>query len=130
MTPPATYEALAALVNVTLLGPELTTSQVIEHLDQAKRLGVGLATVRPCDADLAARVLAGSSVIPGSVVSYPFGFQSTGVKLYEVRDLIRRGVKEVSVVLGLSRLLSREFQHVQTELNQLTETCRAEGAHL
>jgi len=130
MPPPATYEALASIVNCTLLGPELTNSQVIERLELAQRLGVGVATVRPCDADLAARVLAGSTVKPGAVVSYPYGFQSTGVKLYEVRDLMRRGVKELSVVLGLSRLLSREFQHVQTELNQLTETCRGEGARL
>jgi deoxyribose-phosphate aldolase len=130
MTPPATYEALASIVNFTLLGPELTNSQVIDRLETAKRLGVGVATVRPCDADLAARVLGGSAVRPGAVAGYPYGFQSTGVKLYEVRDLMRRGVKEVSVVLGLSRLLSREFQHVQTELNQLTESCRGEGARL
>jgi deoxyribose-phosphate aldolase len=130
MSPPATYEALASIVNFTLLDPELTNSQVIEHLETAKRLGLGVATVRPCDADLAARVLGGSAVKPGAVAGYPYGFQSTGVKLYEVRDLMRRGAKEVSVVLGLSRLLSREFQHVQTELNQLTEACRGEGARL
>jgi deoxyribose-phosphate aldolase len=130
MTPPATYEALASIVNLTLLDPELTNSQVIDRLETAQRLGVGVATVRPCDADLAARVLGGSAVRPGAVAGYPYGFQSTGVKLYEVRDLMRRGVKEVSVVLGLSRLLSREFQHVQTELNQLTESCRGEGARL
>jgi deoxyribose-phosphate aldolase len=130
MTPPATYEALASAVNLTLLDPELTNSQVIERLELAKLLGVGVATVRPCDADLAARVLGGSAVRPGVVAGYPYGFQSTGVKLYEVRDLMRRGAKDVSVVLGLSRLLSREFQHIQTELNQLTEACRGEGARL
>jgi len=130
MTPPATYEALASAVNLTLLNPELTNAQVIEQLELAKRLGLGVATARPCDADLAARLLAGSAVRPAAVAGYPYGFQSTGVKLYEVRDLMRRGAREVSVVLGLSRLLSREFQHLQTELNQLTEACRGEGARL
>jgi deoxyribose-phosphate aldolase len=130
MTPPETYGALASIVNFTLLDPELSNSQVIERLEIAKRSGVGVATVRPCDAEIAARVLGGCAVRPGAVAGYPYGFQSTGVKLYEVRDLMRRGAMEVSVVLGLSRLLSREFQHVQTELNQLTEACRGEGARL
>jgi deoxyribose-phosphate aldolase len=130
MIPPPTYEALSSAVNQTLLDPELTNSQVVEMLEVAKRQGVAVVTVRPCDVDLATRVLAGSAVRAGAVAGYPYGFQSTGVKLYELRDLLRRGAQEVSAVLGLSRLLSREFQHVQTELNQMTESCRGEGARL
>lgn len=130
MTPPPTYEALASAVNFTLLDPELTNSRIVESLETAKRYGVAIATVRPCDVDAAARVLAGSPVRVGSAAGYPYGFQSTAVKLYEVRDLLRRGAKEVAAVVGVSRLLSREFQHVQTELNQMTEACRGEGARL
>ena len=130
MTPPPLYEALASAVTFTLLDPELSNSQVIAGLETAKRYGVAVAAVRPCDMDAAARVLAGSAVLPGAVAGYPYGFQSTAVKLYEVRDLLRRGAKEVGVVIGIGRLLSREFQHVQTELNQMTEACRGEGARL
>lgn len=130
MTPLPTYEALASSVNHTLLDPELTNSQVVEGLEAAKRYGVAIATARPCDMDTAARVLAGSAVRPGAVAGYPYGFQSTAVKLYEVRDLLRRGAKEVAAVLGVARLASREFQHVQTELNQMVEACRGEGARL
>lgn len=130
MTPPATYEALASAVNCALLDPERSNSQTVEALEAARRYAVAVVTVRPCDVELAVRVLAGSAVLPGAVAAYPHGFQTTGVKLYEVRDLIRRGAREISAVLGLSRLLSREFQHVQTELNQLAEACRGEGARL
>jgi deoxyribose-phosphate aldolase len=128
MTPPPTYEAIASAVNYTLLDPELTNSQVVEGLEQAKRYGVGVVTVRPCDADVAARVLAGSSVRPASVAGYPHGFQTTSMKLYETRDLLRRGMKEVGAVIGIGRLRSREFQHLMTELNQIAEACRVEGA--
>src|SRR5205085_8425879 len=37
---------------------------------------------------------------------------------------------EIGTVVGASKLLSREFQHVQTELNQLSEACRVESATL
>ena len=130
MTPAPTYESLAAIVNQTLLEPELTNAQVVEGLEMAKRYGVAAVSVRACDTDLAVRILQGSLVWPGSIVSYPYGFQSTAVKLYEARDLLRRGAKEIGVVIGASKLLSREFQQVQTELNQLVEACRGASARL
>ena len=130
MTAAPTYESLAANINHSLLQPELTNAQVVEGLELAKRYGVGTVTVRPCDTDLGVRILQGSPVLPGSIVSYPYGFQSTAVKLYETRDLLRRGSKEVGVVIGASKLLSREFQQVQTELNQLVEACRGAAARL
>jgi deoxyribose-phosphate aldolase len=113
-----------------MLAPELTNAQVVEGLELAKRFDVATVTVRPCDMDLGVRILQGSTVKPASIVSYPYGFQSTAVKLYEARDLLRRGAKELGVVIGASKLLSREFQQVQTELNQLTEACRGAGARL
>jgi deoxyribose-phosphate aldolase len=66
----------------------------------------------------------------GSVSGFPYGFQTTAAKLFETRDLLRRGAKEIDAVVATSKLLSREFQHVQTELSQLAEACRQEGATL
>jgi deoxyribose-phosphate aldolase len=130
MTAAPTYESLAGIVNHTLLEPELTNAQVVDGLEVAKRYGVATVTVRACDADLGVRMVQGSPVTAGSIVSYPFGFQSTAVKLYEARDLLRRGAKEIGVVVGASKLLSREFQQVQTELNQMVESCRGAAARL
>ena len=126
----STYEDLAKLVDHSLLRPELTGTQVLEGLAVAKRYGVASATVRPCDIELAVRELDGSGVRPGSVCGFPHGGQSTAVKLYEARDLLRRGAKEIDAVIALPRLLSREFQYVQAELDQLAETCHKEGAIL
>jgi deoxyribose-phosphate aldolase len=128
--PPATYEDLAGIVDHSLVTPDLTNVQVVEGLELAKRYRVACVSVRQCDVDLAVRMLAGSPVRPGCVVGFPHGSQSTAVKLYEARDLLRRGAREIDMVIAISALLSREFQHVQTELNQMAETCRKEGAVL
>jgi deoxyribose-phosphate aldolase len=69
-------------------------------------------------------------VTPGSVSGFPHGSQNTATKLFETRDLLRRGAKAIDMVIALSKLLSREFQHVQTELSQMSETCHKEGAVL
>lgn len=113
-----------------LVKPELTTREVIEGLELARRYDVACASVRPCDIELAVRTLQGSSVVPGSVVGFPHGSQNTATKLYEARDLLRRGARELDMVIALPKLLSREFQYVQTELLQASELCHGEGAKL
>jgi deoxyribose-phosphate aldolase len=124
MTPPA------ALLDSPLLAPGLTDEQVLAGIEIAKRYGIASVTVRPCDIDLAVRSLQGSAVVPAAVCGFPYGFQNTATKLFEARDLLRRGAREIAAVIGISRLLSREFQHVQSELLQLAESCHRESARL
>lgn len=128
--PLTTYQDFAAMMDHAVLKPELTDVDVVAALEMAKRYGIASVTVRPCDIDLAVRILAGSAVKPGSISSFPHGWQNTATKLYETRDLLRRGAKEIDMVAAISKLLSREFQHVQTELIQMSEACHKEGAML
>ena len=128
--PLATYEAFARLIDHSLVKPELTDEQVVAGLQLAKRYGVACVSVRPCDIDLAVRTLQGSSVKAGSVSGFPHGSTNTATKLYETRDLLRRGAREIDMVIAVSKLLSREFQHVQMELLQMSELCHKEGALL
>ena len=112
------------LLEYNLLRPAWTEDQVLDACDDAARLAVHSVTVRPCDVDAALR----TGVRVGSVCGWPYGDQTTGVKLYETRDLLRRGAKEIDFVLNPSRLLSRQFQYMETELLQAVEACHKEGA--
>jgi deoxyribose-phosphate aldolase len=87
-------------------------------------------TVRPSDADLAVSWMRGSGVAVASVVSYPHGCATTSVKLYETRDLLRRGVTEIDTVINLGKMISRQFQYVEMELQQMAEACHEAGAIL
>jgi deoxyribose-phosphate aldolase len=128
--PLTTYEDLAHRLDLPLVRPDLTSQRLAEGLQLARHLGIACASVRPSDLDLAVRVLEGSRVQPGSVVGFPHGAQTTATKLYEARDLLRRGAKELDMVVAIPNLLSREFQYVQVELSQMAELCRKEGAVL
>ena len=130
MTPLATYESLARLIDHPLVKPELTDEQVIEGLELAKRYGIACVSVRPTDIDLAVRTLQGSTVKAGAVCGFPHGSSNTATKLYEARDMLRRGAREIDMVVPISKLLSREFQYVQMELLQMSELCHKEGALL
>ena len=128
--PLTTNESVAHLIEHPLLGPALTSGQVTSAIEAARRDGIAAVCVRPCDIDLAVRLLEGSPVKAGSVAGFPHGTANTATKLYEARDLLRRGAKEIDMVINYARLLSREFQSVQTELLQMSESCRKEGAIL
>lgn len=128
--PPATYEEFARLIDHSLLAPALDNEQVVAGLEVARRSGVASAIVRPCDVDLGVRQLPGSSVRCATVVGHPHGVSNTATKLYETRDLLRRGAKEIGLTIAVSKLLSREFQYVQTELLQLADICHKENALL
>jgi len=128
--PLTTYEQLAKMIDHSLLRPELSEQQVIEGCEIARRYEVATVTVRPCDVDLAVRLMNGSSVPVGTVAGFPHGSSTTAAKLYEARDLLRRGVKEIDMVINIGKLISRQFQYVEAELVQMAQTCHEQGAIL
>jgi deoxyribose-phosphate aldolase len=124
------YEDIAKMIDHSLVRPELTDDDVRAGCEVARRYDVATVCVRPSDLDLAVRLLDGSSVKPGTVAGFPHGSTTTAVKLYEARDVLRRGAREVDMVINIAKLRSREFQYVETELMQMADACHKEGALL
>jgi len=113
-----------------LVLPALTEEEVLRGVAAARAYGIASVVVRPSDTDAAMRALEGSTVLLGAVCGFPHGSQTTGVKVYEARDLLRRGVREVNAVLNIGKLNSRQFHYIETELIQLAQTCHEGGGVL
>lgn len=91
---------------------------------------MGAVVVRPCDVDSALRFLHLGVIRVASTVGHPHGGSATGVKVYECRDLLRRGVREIYAYVNPGKLLSRQFQHQEVELIQMADACIEAGAVL
>lgn len=129
--PPLTrYEDLARMVDHSLVRPELSEEQISEGCAIARQYQVAAVIVRPIDMDFAVRMMEGSGVAVGGVAGFPHGSSTTATKLYETRDMLRRGAKEIDAVINIAKLRSRQFQHVETELQQIADACRENGAIL
>lgn len=113
-----------------VLRPEFAEEDVRTGCEIARQYAIAAVTVRPSDADLAVEWMKGSGVAVASVVGYPHGSSTTSVKLYETRDLLRRGVTEIDTVINLGKLISRQFQYVEMELQQMAAACHEGGAIL
>ncbi|HEY6391868.1 MAG TPA: hypothetical protein VIX89_11360 [Bryobacteraceae bacterium] len=125
-----TYEDLASLMEYTLVQPELSEEDVSRGFDAARKYGVAAVVIRPSDVDLVARAVPGSAVRLGALADSPHGYSTTAAKLYEARDLLRRGVHELNTVMNTGKLISRQFQYLETELQQMADSCHQSGAVL
>lgn len=125
-----TYEEIAAAIDHTFLRPDATDDQLLAEIEVARESRAGFLLVRPTDVEVAVRQLEGSGVAVASVVAYPHGASTTASKLYETRDLLRRGCGEIEAVIHLGRLASRQFQYIENELLQMAEACHEAGGKL
>ena len=128
--PLKTYADLASRTSLFLGADALTEEAVYEGCNQARELQLGAVLVRPSDVDMTKNWLAGSAVELHCVTGFPGGASTTPAKLYEARDVLRRGVKELSVAMNLGKLISRKFLYLESELLQLSEICTQNEARL
>ncbi len=70
-----------------------------------------------------ARVFVGDKVPICTVIGFPNGYNTSVVKVAEVRDAISRGAEEIDTVIPVGILKSGEYGEVATELALLRKAC-------
>lgn len=127
---PEKYEDLAGLIEYALTRPELSEENVAQGCERAKQYHVAAVIIRPSDVELVARWLPGSGVRLCALSDSPHGYSTTAAKLYEARDLLRRGAQDIDTVMNTGKLISRQFLYLETELQQMADSCHQSGATL
>jgi len=116
-----TYEDLAAMIDHSLLKPELTTLDIIDGCNLAARYRVVSVCVRPCDVALAADVLADSGVAVGTVVGFPHGDSATSTKVLEATRALEDGAVELDMVLNIGWLRGGELDRVEADIRAVVD---------
>ncbi len=109
----------AKTIDHTLLKPDTKEADIRRLCEEAARHHFAAVCIPPCYVRLAARELRGTDVKVATVVSFPFGADTTTVKATAVRDAIVGGASEIDVVINISKFLSGEFSYVAEELSSL-----------
>jgi deoxyribose-phosphate aldolase len=123
---PISRQALAKMIDHSLLKPTLTRADTIAGLEEALHFDVAAATVKACYTKLAAEVLKGSSVAPNPVICFPMGYDATEVKVAAARRAIDDGATEVDMVMNLGAFLGGDYDFVYDDITAVVEAC--EGA--
>jgi deoxyribose-phosphate aldolase len=115
---------LARLIDHTLLKPDATHDDIVKLCDEARRYGFAAVCVRPASVALAARLLAGSSTLPITVVGFPLGTGPTAAKVAEAREAIRAGAREIDMVIDLRALKAKDYGTVLRDIQEVVEAAR------
>lgn len=124
------WRAAARMIDHTLLRPEATRDQIIEHCRQAMPYGFATVCVHPCWVALAVAELKGTGTKVDATVGFPQGAVLTTVKRYEAEQLIRLGAGELDMVINIGMLKSGEREYVEDDIRAVAEVAHAGGVIL
>jgi len=124
------YEAIAKMIDHSLLNPSLTTREMEEGCALAIRYNVASVCILPYYLARSAELLAGTTVHTSTTIGFPHGGHTTAVKLAEARQALHDGGQELDVVINISKARSGDWRYIGDELSAVTETIHAGGAKI
>ncbi|MGA3214361.1 MAG: deoxyribose-phosphate aldolase [Acidimicrobiales bacterium] len=123
-----TVRDIAALIDHSLLRPELTDDDVRNGCALADRYGTWSVCVRPADVTLAAGLFALTNVTVGTVVGFPHGHSTTEAKLFETRRAIDDGAREIDMVINIGAFRSGQYGYVEDEVAEVVAVAHSANA--
>lgn len=125
-----TWQGAASIIDHTNLRPEATPAQIVRLCEEAREFGFAAVMINPCHVALASSQLRGSAIKVGAVVGFPFGATLTSVKVFETKEALRLGAREIDMVINIGALKAGESDRVRSDIRALAELVHADGALL
>jgi deoxyribose-phosphate aldolase len=119
---------LARIIDHTILRPDATEEDVRRACREACDYRFAAVVVPPCYVSLAVRATGGKGIRICSVVSFPFGWDTTDHKLRQTEELLKAGVDEIDAVMNITRFLSGDREGVRKETEEISALCGPEVA--
>jgi deoxyribose-phosphate aldolase len=123
-----TVAQVAAMIDHSLLRPELTLDDVTFGCEIAATHEVASVCCKPADVVHAGGVLAGTAVKVGTVVGFPHGSSTTATKVFEARGALQDGARELDMVINIGRLRGGEHAYVAADIHAIVEVAATAGA--
>ena len=125
-----TWQGVAGIIDHTNLRPEATPDQIARLCDEAREFGFGTVMINPCYVEMACSRLRGSNVTVGAVVGFPLGATLTSVKVFEARESMSLGAREIDMVMNIGALKAGERAVVLSDIRAVVEEVHTQGALL
>ncbi|HEX7105133.1 MAG TPA: deoxyribose-phosphate aldolase [Acidothermaceae bacterium] len=119
---------IAAMIDHSLLRPELTADDVRAGCALAAARGTLCVCVKAADVRLAAAALAGTAVRVGTVVGFPHGSSATAVKRYEAERALADGAVEIDMVVNIGALRGGDDDYVGADIGEVVTVAHAADA--
>jgi len=102
-------------VDHTLLKPEATGQQLIKLCNEALKFNTASVCINPKFIPLAVSVL-GDKIPVCTVIGFPLGAMTLEAKVFEARDAIAKGAREIDMVISIGDVKDGKFDNVKAEI--------------
>jgi deoxyribose-phosphate aldolase len=126
----SSWQALASVIDHTLLKPDATRLQVENLCDEAMRYRFACAMVNPMWVPAAVSALSGTGIPVGVVVGFPLGASLVSTLRQEAAALARLGARELDMVIPIGQLKSGNHHAVQHAVHAVAAVAHHQGALL
>ncbi len=113
---------LLSVFDVAFLKPEATYYELELFLKDAVEYGVGSVCVKPSFLKKAVDFIAGSKVVPSTVISFPHGGGTTYAKQKEAEDAADIGAQELDMVMDIGAFKSKDYKKVEEDIKAVKST--------
>ncbi|MDL2263256.1 deoxyribose-phosphate aldolase [Synergistaceae bacterium OttesenSCG-928-I11] len=112
----STEAELARTLEHSVLSPAASRADIEAGCELARAYGVRAMVVQPYWLEHAVACLAGSEVLPVSVLAFPHGVSLPSAKAHEAERLAMLGAKEIDMVMNVSALKCRDYDAVASDI--------------
>lgn len=110
------------VVDHTLLAQTATWEEIRGVLDEGMKYGTASACIPAAYVKQAAEYVEGRLPIC-TVIGFPNGYSTTAVKVFEAKDAVSNGAREIDMVINIGALKDKRYQDVEDEICQVHEAC-------
>ena len=109
-------------VDHTLLKQDATWEDIKQICDDAIEYGTASICI-PASYVKRAAEYCGDKMAVCTVIGFPNGYSTTPVKVFEAKDAIANGAKEIDMVININELKNKNYDFVLEEIKAIKEAC-------
>ncbi|MDP0494542.1 MAG: deoxyribose-phosphate aldolase [Fusobacterium sp. JB021] len=108
-------------IDHTLLKAVATSEDIEKLCEEAKEYNFASVCVNSCYVKTCFEILKGTDVKVCAVIGFPLGAMSTASKIFEAKDCIKNGAKEVDMVINVGMLKAKKYNYIEEEIRKIKE---------
>ena len=112
-------QKLTQMIDHSMLQPTTTENNLLKFCDTVNKYKFPGAYVLPANISFVSAHLNSSFTKIGTGIGFPFGTQTTKIKLMECEDSVKNGALELDVVINIGKLKSGDYRYIFNELQEI-----------
>ena len=111
------------IVDHTLLLQTSTWEEIKVICDDAIKFGTASVCIPPCYGKQASDYMDDKMTVC-TVIGFPNGNCTTATKVFETKDAIANGAKEIDMVINIGQLKAKNYDYVLNEIKEIKAVCQ------